>query len=293
PQGALFGKNTAAGAVSVVSAGPTSTPEGAFTALYNFDHEGFDVSGYISGPISDTLSARLAYKIVNQDGYIRNLATNHDDPEVRQQLARLTLKWEPSSDFDYTVKAEYANRDVIGGITVASSLTGPQTPRTTRYLERSALGDEGTKTESVMLSGTGNIALGDYTLTSVTGYSWFNADIVNGFDQTIPGGGGAATNNSVYNSFPERFDQFSQELRILSPTGRTFEFIAGAYYDRSTYRLDQLQGFNILDLFGSPYFGRIDSRFNQKAESWSVFGQGTLNVSDAFRVIGSLRYSHT
>src|SRR3546814_14832014 len=40
PQGALFGKNTAAGAVSVVSAGPTSTPEGAFTALYNFDHKG-------------------------------------------------------------------------------------------------------------------------------------------------------------------------------------------------------------------------------------------------------------
>src|SRR3546814_9162501 len=92
------------------------------------------------------------------------------------------------------------------------------------------------QTESLMLSGTGNIALGDYTLTSVTGYSWFNANIVNGFDQTIPGGGGAATNNSVYNSFPERFDQFSQELRILSPTGRTFEFIAGAYYDRSNYR---------------------------------------------------------
>src|SRR3546814_5548372 len=49
PQGALFGKNTAAGAVSVVSAGPTSTPEGAFTALYNFDHKGIDMSGYEIG----------------------------------------------------------------------------------------------------------------------------------------------------------------------------------------------------------------------------------------------------
>ena len=293
PQGALFGKNTAAGAVSVVSAGPTSTPQGEFTALYNFDQKGFDVSGYISGPISDTLSARLAYKIINQDGYIRNLATDHDDPEIRQQLARLTLKWEPSTDFDYTVKAEYANKDVVGGITVSSPLTSEQDPQTTRYLERSALGDEGTKTESLMLSGTGNIALGDYTLTSVTGYSWFNANIVNGFDQTIPGGGGAVTNNSVYNSFPERFDQFSQELRILSPTGRTFEFIAGVYYDHSNYTLDQYQGFNIEDLSGSPYFGRIDSRFNQKAESWSVFGQGTLNLTDAFRAIGSLRYTHT
>lgn len=293
PQGALFGKNTAAGAVSVVSAGPTRDFEGKLTANYNFDFKGTDFSGYLSGPITDTLGARLAMKVVNQDGYIHNLATDHDDPEIKQQLLRLTLKWEPSSNFDYTTKIEYANRDVIGGITVSSPLTSEQNPHRTRYLDKSALGDEGTKTKSWMISGTGNLAIGDYTLTSVTGYSWFNANIVNGFDQTIPGGNGAVTNNSVYNSFPERFEQYSQELRILSPTGRTFEFIAGAYYDHGKYRLDQLQGFNIANLFGSPYFGRIDSRFNQTSESWSVFGQGTLNIADTLRVIGSLRYSHT
>lgn len=293
PQGALFGKNTAAGAVSVVSAGPTDTPEGAFTALYNFDHKGIDVSGYVSGPITDTLSARLAYKVVKQDGYIYNRATDHDDPEIKQQLVRGTLKWEPTDNFDFTTKVEYANRDVVGGITVSNSVDSEQDPQTDRYLERSELGDEGNRVESVMVSGTANIALGDYTLTSVTGYSWFKSKIVNGFDQTIPGTGGAFTNNSVYNAFPERFDQFSQELRILSPTGRTFEFVAGLYYDHSNYRLDQLQGFNILDLGGAPYFGRIDSRFNQKSESYSVFGQGTLNVNDSLRVIGSLRYTHT
>ena len=293
PQGALFGKNTAAGAVSVVSAGPTDRFEGKLTANYNFDFKGTDFSGYLSGPLTDTLSARLAMKVLNQQGYIRNLATDHDDPEIKQQLLRLTMKWEPSANFDYTAKVEYANRDVVGGITVSSPLTSAQDPHLTRYLDKSALGDEGTKTKSVMISGTGNIAIGDYTLTSVTGYSWFNANIVNGFDQTIPGGGGAFTNNSVYNSCPERFEQFSQEIRLLSPTGRTFDFIVGAYYDHGKYRLDQLQGFNIADLFGSPYFGRIDSRFNQTSESWSLFGQGTLNLADTFRVIGSLRYSHT
>ncbi|WP_447763187.1 TonB-dependent receptor [Sphingopyxis panaciterrae] len=293
PQGALFGKNTAAGAVSVVSAGPTSEAEGAFTAIYNFDQKGIDVSGYISGPISDTLSARLAYKIVKQDGYIRNLANNHDDPETKSQLARLTVKWEPSSDFDYTVKAEYGNRDIVGGITVSSPLTSGQDPQDTRYIETAALGPEGNRNESVMISGVGNLALGDYTLTSVTGYSWFKSKIVNGFDQTIPNSGGAFTNNSVYNAFPEKFEQVSQELRILSPTGRTFEFIAGVYIDHSKYQLEQYQGFNILDLAGSPYFGRIDSVFNQTADSWSVFGQGTFNVTDALRVIGSLRYTHT
>src|SRR3546814_19872254 len=103
--------------------------------------------------------------VCSSDLYIRNLATNHDDPEVRQQLARLTLKWEPSANFDYTVKAEYANRDVIGGITVSSPLDGPQDPQTTRYPERSAPGDAGMQTESLMLSGTGNIAPGEYTPT--------------------------------------------------------------------------------------------------------------------------------
>ncbi len=290
PQGALFGKNTAAGAVSVVSAGPTKDFEGAITGLYNFDHEGTDFSGYLSGPITDTLGARFAYKIVNQDGYIYNRAKDHDDPEIKSQLLRLTLKWEPSDNFDYTAKVEYGKRTVIGGITVSSPLTSGQDPQTNRYLERSALGDEGNKNKSVMISGVGNLALGDFTLTSVTGYSWFKSKIVNGFDQTIPNSGGAVVPNSVYNAFPERFDQFSQEIRILSPTGRTFEFIAGAYYDKSNYTLEQYQGFNIAAL---NYFGRIDSLFKQKAESWSVFGQATANISDAFRAIGSLRYSHT
>ncbi|SEH20387.1 iron complex outermembrane recepter protein [Sphingopyxis sp. YR583] len=298
PQGALFGKNTAAGAVSVVSAGPTKEFEGAITGLYNFDHKGTDFSGYLSGPITDTLGARFAYKIVNQDGYIYNRATDHDDPEIKSQLLRLTLKWEPSANFDYTAKVEYGNREVIGGITVSSPLTSGQDPQTSRYLERSALGDEGNDNKSVMISGVGNLALGDFTLTSVTGYSWFKSKIVNGFDQTIPNSGGAFTSNSVYNAFPERFDQISQEIRILSPTGKTFEFIVGAYYDKSNYTLEQYQGFNIpsLNIPGvivGPYFGRIDSVFNQEAESWSVFGQGTFNITEAFRAIGSLRYSHT
>jgi iron complex outermembrane recepter protein len=298
PQGALFGKNTAAGAVSVVSAGPTKDFEGAITGLYNFDHKGTDFSGYLSGPITDTLGARFAYKIVNQDGYIYNRAKDHDDPEIKSQLLRLTLKWEPWDNFDYTAKVEYGKRTVIGGITVSSPLTSGQDPQTNRYLERSALGDEGNRNKSVMISGVGNLALGDFTLTSVTGYSWFKSKIVNGFDQTIPNSGGAFTANSVYNAFPERFDQFSQEIRLLSPTGRTFEFIAGAYYDKSNYTLEQYQGFNLPSLtipgvFAGPYFGRIDSVFNQDAESWSVFGQGTLNATDALRVIGSLRYTHT
>lgn len=288
PQGALFGKNTAAGAVSVVSAAPTRHVEGSLNLLYNFDFKGVDVSGYVSGPVTDTLSARFAYKIVQQDGYMHNLATDHADGEQRQKLARLTVKWEPSDSFDYTTKLEYVDRDIYGGITVASPLTTRQQPRLTRYVTQTDLGREGSHTESVMATGTGNLSLGDFTLTSVTGYSWFKANTINGFDQTIPGGG--YTPNTTANSYPERFDQFSQEIRLLSPTGGTLEYVVGAYYDKSNYTLITNSRFNQPQI---NYVGAQQSRFKQEAESYSVFGQATLRATEALRLIGSLRYSHT
>src|SRR3546814_17401661 len=105
--------------------------------------------------------------------------------------------------------------------------------------------------------------------------------IVNGFDQTIPNSGGAFTNNSVYNALPERFEQFSQEVRLLSPVGETFEFIAGLYYDHDQYQLEHFQGFNILDLGGSPYFARIKTLFHHTPHRYSVLGQGTPHLTEA------------
>ena len=243
PQGALFGKNTAAGAVSVVSAKPTSHTEASLNTLYNFDQAGFETWGYFSGPVTDTLGVRLALKFTAQDGYITNQFNGAKEPKNDEQLGRLTIKWEPSANFDLTAIADYGNHDVTGGSNVSSSLTGPQDPHDTRFLTPSSLGQEGTSTESLMLSATANWRIGDYTITSVTGWSQFNSNIINGFDQTIPSGG--YTTNSVFNSFPEDFSQFSEELRLSSPAGEKFEYIVGLYYDNSDYHLTQLGGFDI------------------------------------------------
>jgi len=287
PQGALFGKNTPAGAVSIVSAGPTDHFEGSATALYNFDQKGYDLSGYVSGPVADGLTMRLAVKVLDEDGYIKNLGTGHDDPELRQELARLTLRYAPTALFDYTLKFDYGNSDRIGGLDVSSSLTGPQDPHLVRDIQGAPLGGEGTKGTSAIVSGTGNLKLGDFTLTSVTGYSRFQSNIVNYFDDLIPGGG--LTTNSVYNTFPEHFEQLSQEIRLLSPTGRKLEYIVGAYYDNSFYHLTQEVGFN---LPAFAYLGLEDTEFKQHAQTASVFGQATYHVLDNLRLVGSLRYTN-
>lgn len=289
PQGALFGKNTAAGAVSIVSAGPTDTFEGAVKAVYNFDLEGYELSGHVSGPITDRVSGRLAVKQLDQDGWISNLGKGgQKEPQVEQFLARATLRYEGEGDFDYTVKAEFGDNRRVGGMNVAGRLDIPQNPDLTRYSVDSVVGEEGTEATSWLVSGTGNWNLGEYTLTSVTGYSWFRADINNYFDQQAPNG--TIVPNSVYNSYPEHFRQVSQELRLLSPTGRKFEYIVGGYYDSSRYLLTQLGGFNIA-AFNYEGLGRTD--FSQFSKSYSLFGQGTYHFSDTLRAIGSLRYTNT
>jgi iron complex outermembrane recepter protein len=291
PQGALFGKNTPAGAVSVVSAGPTSAFEAAIKGVYSFDLKGPEVTGHISGPISETLGARLAVKFVDQDGYIENLANGRDEPQNRSALARLTLRYAPTDTFDYNLKVEYADKEVKGGLNVSSPLTTPQQPKTTRFSTQNPIGPEGTKVTSWLVSGTGNYQMGDFTLTSITGYSFFRSNIVNNFDQAVPGGG--TTRNSVYNSYPEHFRQWSQEVRLLSPTGKTFEYILGAYYDTALYRLTQLGGFDINIPGVLVYQGLLNTEFRQRSESFSVFGQGTFNFSEDLRAIGSLRYTQT
>ena len=289
PQGALFGKNTPAGAVSIVTANPTDQFQGSATGLYNFNLAGYDISGYVAGPVAPGLTARLAAKFVDEDGYILNNATGRKDPQTHEQLARLTLKYAPTGAFNYLAKVEYGNKEINGGITVSDPLTvGAPTP-TVRFGAISPGGFENNKTTSWNVSGTGNLSLGDFTVTSVTAYSWFRGSSQNGFDQDVPITGGV-TGNTINNGFPERFYQVSQELRLLSPTGRKLEYVAGIYYDYSRYQVTERLFYNIL---GGFIAGAQHSGFDQHSQTVSVFGQGTYHVLDTLRLVGSLRYTNT
>jgi len=288
PQGALYGKNTPAGAVSVVSAGPTTTFEGGATATYNFDLQGYDLTGYVSGPVTDTLSMRVAARLQNQEGYIQNLGTGRDDPRNKLALVRVSALWEPTDSFDLTAKLEMSNAQRIGGIGVSSPVNTEQQPKLTRYTEEYPLGREGYLNRSVLGSVVANLKVGTHTLTSITGYSWFNGSVTNYFDQEIPTG--TVVENSVANKYPENFRQFSQELRLLSPTGGVLEYVVGAYYDTAKYNVNpflyyNVEAFNIVSL--------NQTYFHQNSRTLSAFGQATLRPLDGLRLIGSLRYTNT
>jgi iron complex outermembrane receptor protein len=95
---------------------------------------------------------------------------------------------------------------------------------------------------------------------------------------------------NLWNTFPEHFQQWSQEVRLASPTGGPFDYIVGAYYDNSQYKLKPMSDYNIPALGGIFLMSSI---FEQQAESYSVFGQGVYHFSDSVRAVGSLRYTHS
>src|SRR5690606_32878990 len=65
PQVALYGRNATAGAVNVISARPTDTLTGYVDLSYG-SYDAIEARAAISGPLSDTVQARLA--VIRQDG---------------------------------------------------------------------------------------------------------------------------------------------------------------------------------------------------------------------------------
>lgn len=283
PQGALLGKNTAAGAISLVSAQPTDSFQAGidFGALLN--RKGFDVSGFVSGPISDSLTGRLAVKLVNEDGYINNIGTDRKVPSPNDKLARAIVRWEGAAHTDITAKVEYSDA-IVNGTQAISTLPakGNSFQDGIKNTQDPFGVPEKDKTRSFNSAITANFGVGDNTLTSVSGYSTYTATKYTG---------AASDNPEDWLSIQrEYFHQFSEELRLTSPTGGTFEYIVGAYADTAKFKTH----FDTLyDLLGGLIAGHSDMVFDQLATTFSAFGQLQWNVTSDFDVVGSLRYTST
>jgi len=72
PQGTLFGKNTVAGAINMISTKPTQEFEGSVTANV-FNYDGLELKGMVNIPMGDIVSARISYSTRTRDGYVKNI----------------------------------------------------------------------------------------------------------------------------------------------------------------------------------------------------------------------------
>ncbi|UTA47137.1 TonB-dependent receptor [Simiduia sp. 21SJ11W-1] len=111
PQGTRFGANAMAGMIYL----KTNDPTDAFTfkgqaTLGEDNQQGLGVA--ISGPMTDTLSYRVAVENQQQDGYRNNKFLNRTDTNGRDELTtRAKLRWAPSDAWQVDLNYLYANLD--------------------------------------------------------------------------------------------------------------------------------------------------------------------------------------
>ncbi|RYE62996.1 MAG: TonB-dependent receptor, partial [Oxalobacteraceae bacterium] len=114
PQGTLFGRNASAGLINIVSKAPSFTFGGKAEASYgNYNY--WRASGSVTGPLSETVAARIDGVYVKRDGFYKNVdATGKTIDRINDRnryFVRGQLLFQPSSDLSVRLIGDYTNRD--------------------------------------------------------------------------------------------------------------------------------------------------------------------------------------
>jgi len=112
PQGTLYGRNSEAGIINILTKKPSSEWEGSIR-LDGESFNGYGVTGAVSGPILDhRLGFKVALKYFETDGYFENLYDNSDEAASKETLdGRITLTATPSDKLDLTFTADFQDYD--------------------------------------------------------------------------------------------------------------------------------------------------------------------------------------
>jgi iron complex outermembrane receptor protein len=109
PQGAIYGRNAAAGAIVIQTLKPGDTLEGAVRASYA-NEKTLETTGHISAPLGDGAGFVLSGYYRQTDGFYRNLFLDRkvvDDQKVWSVDGRFVVQLGDATELD--VKARYAD----------------------------------------------------------------------------------------------------------------------------------------------------------------------------------------
>jgi iron complex outermembrane receptor protein len=102
PQGTLFGQNATGGAINYIAAKPSSKSESGFEITYG-RFGALDVNGFVSGALSDTVKARLAFDLDEGGAWQRSVTQGTMLGNQNAMKVRLLLDWAPTSDLHFAL----------------------------------------------------------------------------------------------------------------------------------------------------------------------------------------------
>ena len=306
PQGTLFGKNTEAGVIRLVTKEPSLTDYSADAqvSVGSFDLREFSVN--LRGPlIEDRLGAKLAVRYAEDEGFIFDPIANEDRNGSRSLSGRFSLKSQWSQNFtsrlDLDVQQENADLQ-LGRRAVplfqTDLVTGPRfipgvsTPQTTEFDFQTSASPTLPNRIDLLHWGAALTSAWDVnpnlTLKSIISYRELTFEDFIDIDATPLEFG------DVFVGVDQ--SQYSSELQALFDFGRV-RGVAGLYYLNELIRSDQASfnndvlttsGFGLVFPIGFEVF--IDDR--QELDSFAGFFQTDIDIIERLTLTLGLRATY-
>jgi iron complex outermembrane receptor protein len=278
PQGTLFGRNSTAGAVALVTAKPSDEFEGsASLSLGSRDRQ--EVRMMLNTPITDTWALRFAGVTDEQDGdtdFASGNALQGREKYGSKDLSsyRISSLFKPSEQLEWFLSYEKFYNKGTGDVTTIDG--------SDRVNDATAVGHIDLETDSLRTRLDYHFA-NDLTLSYIGGYT----DMSQG--QMYGNGAQGDTRQTVSSGHEAK----SHELQLKNSDDSRFRWTAGLYAFEETndIRFDMLHG-----SWGfTPQDEAVTlSSFQQadrSTDSKSGYVQGTFDITDNWRVTAGIRHT--
>jgi iron complex outermembrane receptor protein len=297
PRGTLFGRNSPAGVVRFESAKPGRKFEAYALTTLGSDRM-FNVEGMVNTPLGDSAALRVSLQSQNRDDWVTNTrgAPTAELEGYNDNAARVQLLVAPSKAL--SVLFNVHTRDLKGSARVfRANIIKPGTNELVDGFDAKKVSQDGINSQDVQTMG-GSVRvrydLGAMALSSITGYesveSFSRGDIDGGFGAVFLGAGNFGPGFIPFDAESgdglPKHSQFTQEFRLESTTKGALQWIAGLYYFDESLNIDS---FNYSSLGGNTRNGFATQQQDNKA--YAIYGTVNLDVSDAIKLRGGLRYT--
>ncbi|WP_165954133.1 TonB-dependent receptor [Seongchinamella unica] len=274
PQGTLFGKNTVSGAINLNTKKASEEFTGELKA--GFGNEGYWTgSGYVSGPLGDTVFASIAYSKQERDGLFDNVVLDKEVGDWEQEGARGQLRFLPTDQLEVVVAGDWGKTSSEAPVFTLESRPAYETGKDEELDEVEFWGGALTlnyTTES------------DYTVSSISAYRESEYYIFGDEDFT-------PVVDAFQTVFDEDTDQFSQEFRIVSPQHDSYDWVAGIYYFESTVATERFLVFGAPVLPSQALSGTIAIPSEVDVTSYAAYIHGNYRLSEKWELTAGLRFT--
>ena len=311
PQGTLYGKNTNAGAISVITKKPNFEEFEGYVEASAGDYSMYRLTASASGPLTDTLAYRLSGSMHERDGYYDNSAgddlNDADDWNVQGKL-----QWEPTDTLSILLSGSHIDRDTkccaadalqqdaVNNELVAQGFS-PDNNDPYDYDIQPGV-DSGFNMDSDMVAMTIDYDTDWGEFKSIT--AWNDYDYSVGYDPDRSQLDILAVQDDRYSG-----DSLSQEFRFTSQVGDNVDYMLGLFYYEQTTKRGGSQPFvfigeDFLSIAGQQdlplplpisALAQPDDNlvvdYKQDTETVAAFGQATWHIGEVWHLTGGLRYS--